>query len=306
MVALGVEPARGAARYSGFVLVRAYPPDSRRSFTPQRRRLGPLRVAALLTASCLTDCSRRAPAEQEPLKVAAAADLSFAFQELGAAYEKKTGRRVMFSFGSTGLLEKQIAEGAPFDVFAAANVSFVDDAVQSGACLKESKALYAVGRLVLMPARAQRDGFVARNLSDLPDPRMKRLAIANPMHAPYGRAARQALERAGVWDAVAAKLVYGENVQQALQFVETGNADAAIVALSLAIVSSRDWTPIPAELHDQLDQALVLCAHGKAGVDAGRGFASYLSSSEGRSVMRKYGFLLPAESAGATARNPKP
>src|SRR5579864_5698728 len=103
-----------------------------------------------LAAACLaTGCSRHAKPDDEPLRVAAAADLSFAFREIGAAFEKATGRSVLFSFGSTGLLEKQIAEGAPFDVFAAADVAFVDDAVKAGACLADSKALYATGSVVL-------------------------------------------------------------------------------------------------------------------------------------------------------------
>ncbi len=264
-------------------------------------------LAAVLAASSVAACTRPEGREPEPLRVAAAADLSFAFRELGATYERATGRKVVFSFGSTGLLEKQIAEGAPFDVFAAANVSFAEDAIEANACLPESKALYAVGRLVLVPTASKGEPFAARSLSDLTDARVKRIAIANPSHAPYGRAAQQALRRAGLWDAVSSKIVYGENVQQALQFVQTGNADAAIVALSLVIAGSRDWTPISPDLHDRLDQALVVCTHGKAGVEAGRRFASYVGSVEGRAVMRKYGFVLASESiAGATPGNTQP
>ncbi len=259
----------------------------------------------LAAAYLATGCSRRANPDDEPLRVAAAADLSFAFEEIGAAFEKATGRKVVFSFGSTGLLEKQIAEGAPFDVFAAADVSFADDAVEAGACLADSKFLYATGRVVLFPAPGS--AFVPRNISDLTDARVTKIAIANPKHAPYGRAARQAIVRAGLWPEVQSKMVYGDNVQQTLQFAQSGNAEVAIVALSLAVATPGDWTPIPADLHDPIDQALVVCARGKAGATLGRRFAAYVGSVEGRSVMHRYGFSLPNESMSDAKRgNTKP
>ena len=236
---------------------------------------------------------QRSQAAAEPLKVAAAADLAFAFKDVGEAYEKSTGQKVVFSFGSTGLLEKQIAEGAPFDVFAAANVSFADDAAAAGACLPDSKSLYATGRVVVFTTKDA--AFHAKAVADLTDPRVAKIAIANPEHAPYGKAAKQAMERAGVWEQVKPKLVYGENVQQTLQFAQSGNADVAIVALSLATVTAGEWTAIPGGLHDRIDQALVVCTHGKAGVDAGRRFTAFVGSADGRAVMRKYGFLLPGE-----------
>src|SRR5271167_3730510 len=129
-------------------------------------------------AACSKHSASTAP--QESIKVAAAADLSFAFKDLGDAYEKSTGRKVVFSFGSTGLLEKQIAEGAPFDVFAAANVSYADDAVHAGACQADSKAIYATGHIVLFTAGDA--GFAPATMADLTDPRVKKIAIANPGH----------------------------------------------------------------------------------------------------------------------------
>jgi molybdate transport system substrate-binding protein len=262
-------------------------------------------LVGLTLALLAGGCSRKPADATEPLKVAAAADLAFAFKDVGDAYEKSTGQKVVFSFGSTGLLEKQIAEGAPFDVFAAANVSFADDAVGAGACLADSRTMYATGRIVLFVAKGA--AFVPKTVSDLGDPRVAKIAIANPDHAPYGKAARQAMERAGVWDKVQPRVVYGENVQQTLQFAQSGNADVAVVALSLATVTPGDWTPVPAELHDRIDQALVVCNHGKAGVDAGRRFTAFVGSPEGRAVMRRYGFLLPGESmAEAKPGNTKP
>jgi molybdate transport system substrate-binding protein len=204
-------------------------------------------AAALLAAGC-----RRAPAKREPLKVAAAADLAFAFPDLAALYEKATGQDVVFSFGSTGLLERQVAEGAPFDAFASANAAYADDAVASGACLGDSKTLYATGAIALFAARGT--PIAPKRISDLFDPRITKIAIANPAHAPYGRAAKEAMQRAGAWDTLSQKVVFGENVQQALQFAQSGNADVAIIALSLAIVTPGKWSTIPSELHDRIDQ----------------------------------------------------
>jgi molybdate transport system substrate-binding protein len=254
-------------------------------------------ASVALVVAGLAGCKGKT-AGPEPLKVAAAADLSFAFKDLGASYEKATGQPVVFEFGSTGLLEKQIAEGAPFDAFAAANVSYAEDAVKSGACLADSKSLYATGRIVLFPGKGA--AFAPKTVADLSDARVKRIAIANPDHAPYGKAAKQAMQKAGVWDKVAPEVVFGENIQQTLQFAQTGNVDVALVALSLATVTPADWTLVPPDLHDPIDQAIVACTHGKASADAGKRFAAFVNSPDGRAVMRKYGFLLPNESmAGA-------
>jgi molybdate transport system substrate-binding protein len=255
-------------------------------------------AALVVAALALGACHKPAPTSNEPLKVAAAADLSFAFKDLGEAYERSTGQKVVFSFGATGLLEKQIAEGGPFDAFAAANVSFADDAVKAGACLPDSKAIYATGHLVMFTTKEAT--FQPKVVGDLTDARVSKIAIANPDHAPYGMAAKQALQRAGVWDKVQPKLVYGENVQQTLQFAQSGNADVAIVALSLATVTPGNAAPIPTTLHDPIDQALVACKNGKAGSDAGRKFIAFVQSPEGHAVMRKFGFLLPGESMASS------
>lgn len=244
---------------------------------------------ALATAGC----HRAAAPEPPPITVAAAADLSRAFREIGDGFEKRSGRKVVFSFGSSGLLARQIAEGAPFDLYAAANQSYVDDVVRAGACEGSTRALYARGRIVLW---TRRGASVARpvTVADLASPRYARIAIANPEHAPYGRAAEQALRKAGVWEAVRPRLVYGENVQQALQFAVSGNAEVAIVALSLAVVSDGEYTPIDAALHEPLAQSLVVCRHGAASQAAGD-LASYIGSPEGRAIMRRHGFALPEE-----------
>jgi molybdate transport system substrate-binding protein len=259
------------------------------------------RISAALAAAVTLGAGRAGAAPPSSLKVAAAADLALAFKELGAAFEKKSGEKVIFSFGSTGLLEKQIVEGAPFDVFAAANISFADDAIKAGACVADSKALYARGRIV---AWWRKDGGIAapKTLADLADKRFVKIAIANPEHAPYGRAAQQALEKAGVWSQVKPRLVYGENVQQTLQFAQSGNAEVALVALSLAVVSDGGYFVVDDKLHLPIDQALVACGKDAARLARARSFAAYVNSPEGRAIMKRYGFLLPGETQTASAK----
>lgn len=247
---------------------------------------------AILSLASLLGC-RAEDAEPAPLRVAAAADLARAFEALGPDFERASGRRVSFTFGSTGLLAKQIREGAPFDVFAAANVSFVDEVVRAGACDGETQAPYARGRIALWTRRGE--GAPPASLTDLADPRFRRIAIANPEHAPYGQAAKQALERAGLWSAVSPRLVYGENVRQTLQFAETGNVEAAIVALALVVDDAEDpWILIDEALHHPIDQALVVCRHGRDREGA-LAFVRFINAEPGRVVMRRFGFLLPGE-----------
>jgi molybdate transport system substrate-binding protein len=199
-----------------------------------------------------------------------------------------------FTFGSTGLLAKQLEQGAPFDVFAAANVSYVDQVTKNGACDDATKSMYARGRLVMW----WRNGASIappKTLAELSDARFVHVSIANPEHAPYGRAAEDALGHAGVLDAVKPKLVFGENVQQAIQVAETGNADVAIVALSLAIRNPKGaYMAIDPALHAPIDQAMVVCRHGQ-GPLLGKQFTEFVASPEGRNVMRTFGFLLPGE-----------
>jgi molybdate transport system substrate-binding protein len=244
-----------------------------------------------------------------PLKVAAAADLAFAFRDLGARFEARTGVPVVLSLGSTGLLARQIKEGAPFDVFAAANVSFVEDVVRAGRCDGSTQALYAYGRIVLWWS-AKTQVMPPQTLRDLEDRRFTKIAIANPEHAPYGRAAEEALRSAGVWEAVKPRLVFGENVQQALEYARTGNADVAFVALSLATVTPGGWSlPVAPSLHKPIDQALVVCAQGARGAQGERAalarrFTAFVNSDEGHAVMRRFGFLLPGETERPAAPPP--
>jgi molybdate transport system substrate-binding protein len=229
---------------------------------------------------------RRGPKGQ--VKIAAASDLSKAFEEIGREFTKKTGVKPVFTFGSSGMLSKQIAEGAPFDLFAAANIKFVDDAVAAGACDGATKKPYARGRIVAWSA-SQKIG----SLADRADPRVQKIAIAHPAHAPYGKAAKEALQATGVWARVESKIIMAENIRQTLQWAQTGSADAAIVALSIAPVDEGGRSLLLDEkLHAPLVQALAVCKNGSGNAHA-RAFADYVTSPEGVAIMTRYGFSLP-------------
>jgi molybdate transport system substrate-binding protein len=234
----------------------------------------------------------------EPLLVGAASDLTPAFEELGPAFERATGKHVTFAFASTGVLAKQLAEGAPYDVFAAANMSYVDDVVRAQACDGASKQIYARGRLAMW---SKDKALLPAKLEGLRDPKLVKIALANPEHAPYGIAAQQAMTRAGVWDDVKPRAVYGQNVQQTMMFAQSGNAEVALVALSLAMTSGGSYVVIDENLHAPLEQALVICKGGPAGgkPNEARAFVDFVASEPGHAIVRKHGFLLPGEAVPA-------
>jgi molybdate transport system substrate-binding protein len=226
------------------------------------------------------------------LTVSAAADLNYVFPELGKLWQQETGNQVTFNFGSTGQLAQQIERGAPVDVFAAANKKFVEDLDKKGLMRSETKALYGVGRITLW----QKEGsnLEIKDIKDLAKPEVQRVAIANPDHAPYGIAAREALQSVGLWDAIQPKLVLGENVKQTQQYAETGNVDVAIVALSISVNKPGKWTLISSDLHKPLEQMLALPKNAPH-PEAAKQFATFINGEKGRPLMRKYGFVLPGE-----------
>lgn len=228
----------------------------------------------------------------EPLLVAAAADLQFAFTEIGAKFKEQTGQEIEFTFGSTGNLTTQIENGAPFDILAAANIAFVDRLKEQDLLIPDTQQLYAQGRIVLAVNREAR--VQAIELEDLLDPAISRVAIANPEHAPYGKAAQEALQSVGIWEEIQPKLVLGENVRQTLQFVQTGDAPAGIVALSVADVPEVTYTLLDGNLHNPLNQALAVIKSTPHEA-AARAFIDFVNGPEGRPAMKKYGFLLPGE-----------
>lgn len=249
---------------------------------------------ALLLLFLLTACAPPNGQPQEgskqPLTVAAASDLQYAFAEIGRLFEQQTGQPVVFSFGSTGNLAKQIEHGAPIDLFFAANVSFVDGLIQQGMLLPETKQLYARGGLALAVNLAS--GVLVTDLDDLALAHVKRIAIANPEHAPYGLAAKEALISARLWEQVQPKLVYGENIRQALQFVQTGNAEVGLIARSVADVPEISYTMVAEHLHNPLVQALAI-AKGSPHMAAAQEFAAFVMGPDGQRILQRYGFAPP-------------
>jgi molybdate transport system substrate-binding protein len=238
----------------------------------------------LLTGFTLA-ATAQTPQKDNDLIVAAAADLAGIEKPVTELFEKTAGRQVKFVLGASGLLARQIEQGAPYDVFLSANERFVADLAASGHLVPGSVRVYALGRLGLW----SRDGSVTR-IEQLRDRRVIHLAMANPAHAPYGAAARQLLENAGLWAAVEPKVVYGENVRQALQFAESGNADAVITAWSLLF--DRGGILLAASGHAPIRQAAGVVA-GRPNEAAARRFLVLLRSEEGRKILVAHGLGLP-------------
>lgn len=231
-------------------------------------------------------------------RIAAASDLKFALDEVIAAFNKETGLVVVPTYGSSGNFKTQIIQGAPFQLFMSADEGFVFGLDDKGLTVDRG-GLYAIGRIVLFAPKGanwQPDSQLAGFKAALADGRVTRFAIANPEHAPYGRAAQEALMTSGLWDAVRQRLVFGENVSQAAQFAASGSTQGGIFALSLALAPQMaqlgTYALIPAELHQPLRQRMVLL---KSADDVTRAFYHYAQSASARAVLKRYGFLLPGE-----------
>ncbi|MCC6545432.1 MAG: molybdate ABC transporter substrate-binding protein [Nitrospirae bacterium] len=231
-----------------------------------------------------------AAAGERSITVAAASDLNFAFKDIAAVFEKETGIKVIFSFGSTGMLAKQISEGAPFDIFFAADRKYLEDLSSKGHVIPSSVERYARGVIVLAVNKSS--GLEVRDLKDLLKSKIRNVAIANPDHAPYGRAAMEALKSAGLWDRLKEKLVYGENIRQTLQFIQSGNAQAGIVALSLANVPEITYVRIDSSLHNPIDQTMGIVKTSKD-PEAAESYIRYVKGPAGSEIMKKYGFIIP-------------
>lgn len=233
-----------------------------------------------------------APVHAVP-RVAAASDLRFAMDELTQAYARETGRQVTVSYGSSGVFRQQIASGAPFELFLSADEAYVL-ALHKAGLTRDTGTVYARGRLVLFaPAGGKLavDPEMKGLRAALGRGEIRRFAIANPAHAPYGQRASEALKAAGLWPAVETRLVLGENVSQALQFATTGGADGGIVALSLVkapgFAKLGRWALIPERLHAPLVQRMVLTR--KAGPEA-QAFYAWLQGAEARAILKRHGF----------------
>jgi molybdate transport system substrate-binding protein len=218
--------------------------------------------------------------DEPHLLIAAAADLSPLEKPLTAA-AAKLGLRVRFVFGSSGMLARQIENGAPYDLYLSANVQFANDLAKSKHLVPETVTAYAKGRIAVWSASGK-----FGSLKDLEGSGVRHVAIANPAHAPYGQAARQALENEGLWKSLEGKLVYGENVRQALQMAESGNADVAIVSWTL--VFNRGGILLPAELHQPIVQAGGVVAGSRNEANARR-FVKFLTGRAGQHLLEAHG-----------------
>lgn len=235
---------------------------------------------------------------EEPPAIAAAADLKFALEEIGGLFETTTGKKVTLSFGSAGNYFRQIKQGAPFQFFLSADEQFIIDLAKDGIAEDEG-TLYAVGRIVLFtphgsPLKA--DSELQDLKAALADGRMKKLAIPNPEHAPYGKRAREALIKAGLWEQVEPKLVLGDNMIQATQFATQNMAQGGILAYSFALAPEISklgtFALIPEDWHQPLRQRMALL---KGAGQTAREFYAFVQTPQAREIFKRFGFILPGE-----------
>lgn len=232
----------------------------------------------------------------QPLRIAAAADLKWALADLKVAFEHQQPEvEVQVSFGSSGNFYAQLSNRAPFDVFLSADRSYAEKLAAAGCGTPEGVFTYAVGRIVLWAPKGS-PIEPSQGLPGLKGPRLKRLAMANPAHAPYGRAAEAALRKTGLWEGLQGKLVLGENIAQAAQFAQSGAADAGILALSLALAPELQaqgrYQLISDESHPPLIQGGLILAWAKA-PSAAQAFRSFLVGPEGQAILQRWGFQKP-------------
>jgi molybdate transport system substrate-binding protein len=232
----------------------------------------------------------------EEITIAAASDLSFAFREIVTEYEKTTGNHVRLTLGSSGNFYAQIQNGAPFDLYFSADIAYPRKLEEAGLTVPGSLYQYAIGRIVIWTGHESRID-VTQGFEALREPTVKKIAIANPKHAPYGRAAVAAMEYFKVYNQVKDKLILGENISQAAQFIESGACDIGIIALSLAIApamkSKGTYWEIPAEAHPSLEQGAVILKSSKQ-QESAKQFLEIIKGPQGQEIMKRYGFTSPS------------
>jgi molybdate transport system substrate-binding protein len=252
------------------------------------------KLACLLCVLTLATCVRA-----QTLRVAAAADLHYAMQNLVGQFEARTGTKVSVSYGSSGNFRAQIENGAPFDVFFSADAQYPQALVESGVADAQSLVVYAQGHLVLWSAETENLQFKEKGLRALQDSRVRKIAIANPEHAPYGRAAVTALRKVGLYDQLKSKLVFGEDISQAAQFAESGSAQVGIIAQSLTFADSMksgECWQIPSDLYSPILQEAVIVSTSRNKTEA-KAFLAFVTGESGRATLARYG-LAPSP-AGA-------
>lgn len=232
----------------------------------------------------------------EKILVAAASDLNFAMNEICRAFEKShPGIKVEVSYGSSGNFFAQIKQGAPYDIFFSADASYPSRLEEEGFAVKGQRQLYAIGKIVLwVPKKSALNP--QKGLNVVLEPELKKLAMANPKHAPYGRAAEESLRYYGLLDKVQDKLVFGENISQTAQFVQTGSADAGIIAMSLAVspsmADSGKYLIIPTESYSRLEQGYAVLQRSK-GKSSVKTFLEFVQGKKGEKILSDFGFILP-------------
>ena len=252
--------------------------------------LGACLLSLLVGVSCSTAGIKTSQQESQKLTVAAASNLTDAFAEIGPRFTSKTGVQVVFSFGATADLAKQIENGAPFDVFAAADSDHVEQLETKGLLTPNSRAIYARGRLVMwLPPGSN---LKAQSIQDIIAKPFERIAIAKPDVAPYGRATVESLQALGIWKDIEERVIYGQNVSQVKQYVATGNAEVAFIPLALVKPGEGSYLEVGDELHRPIDQSLGIIKES-AKQPAARQFVDFLMSPEGRELLAQMGYRVP-------------
>jgi len=243
---------------------------------------------ALWSAIFLSACA--GPPATPKITVAAAANLSGVLEEIVATFHKQTGIEVVLSYGSTAQLAQQIENGAPFDVFAAADTRHVDQLIEKGLLVAGSRAIYARGQLALWIPNVEKSGV--RDIKDLTSPGIRFIAVAQPELAPYGEAAVETIKTAGLWEALQPKIVYASNISMTRQFAATGNADAAFTAYSLVRTEHGTVVKIDPQLYTPIDQAVGVLTASEHSSEAHQ-FTAFLAGSEGQTILKNGGYLIP-------------
>lgn len=259
-------------------------------------------LALLVLVFVISFTQKKISAQEAEVRVAAAADLQFAMADLVQQYKNQSGNMVNVTYGSSGNFFSQILNGAPFDLFFSADVDYPRQLVIANLANPATFYKYALGRIVIWVPPGSKIDVAQQKWNALLDSSVQKIAIANPEHAPYGRAAVAAMKKAGVYEKVKAKVVLGENISQAAQFVQSGNAQVGIVALSLALspaMESGERWEIPADAHPPIEQGAILLSNAK-NKDAARAFLEFVKSESAVATLAKYGFVVPG--GGATPR----
>jgi len=247
-----------------------------------------LLLISLVSLSCTEKPSQN---QASDLTIAAAANLTDAFADIGTRFTNKTGIKVVFSFGATADLARQIENGAPFDVFAAADSEHVEQLETKGLLTPGSRAIYARGRLVMwLPPGGS---FKTQRVEDITAKEFERIAIAKPDVAPYGRAAVESLQKLGVWSQIEARVIYGQNVSQTKQYAATGNAEVAFIPLALLKPGEGSYVEVSEDLHQPINQALGIIKDSTKQA-AARQFVEFLFSAEGQDILVKKGYNNPS------------